>query len=246
VTTTLHLRTVALWQGDWALLWEEAAFEPLPAAREERPSGVLIDRPASVPVRVAVPVGSQVRDGRLVAHCCRLGWDAATLLHAARGERHGCRIEPAAEGRETPIPGPAHAYRPATWAIAFASAAGLRSYATRDPECGQIEATTDPGRIRTWPDPEQAAGWLHKVGLSEHEPVPIGSPGWLRPVIEQLDPETLRGADWPRGVEWSMREPGEPHGPRWYQQGREEAPPPEAARTAARPVQLLLFGEALA
>jgi hypothetical protein len=231
MTITVHFRSVTIWLGDWPLRLDEAAFDLIAGSPpEQRPSGCLVERPASVPIRVAVPAGSQVRDGRLVAHCCRLGWDAMTLLHAARGGRHGCAIEP-----EAPE------YRPATWAIAFASAAGFRCYAARDPEPGRIESTTDPDRIRTWPSPEQAAGWLHKVGLSEHDPVPIGSPGWLRPVIEHLDPETLRDADWRRGVEWFMREPGEPHGPRWYQ----PEPARPAARPAARPVQLLLFEEAL-
>lgn len=230
----VHVRQVTLWHGDYPVRWEEVAFDPLPAEREERPSGVLVERSASAPIRVQVPAGSQVRDGRLVCHCARLGWDASTVLHVARRGINGCRVEP-----DAPPP------RPTTWAIAFRSTAlpECRSYAARDPELGRIESTCDPCRIRTWPDPESAAGWLHKVGLSERDPVPIGSPGWLRPVIELLDPETLRGVDWARGVEWSIREPGEPHGPRWYQLGAEETPKP-APRTG-RAVQLSLFGEVL-
>lgn len=70
---------------------------------------------------------------------------------------------------------------------------------------GDVESTLDPDRARTWPTRETAQEWLRSIGLDERRPVPIGSPGWLYPVVEPFDPVHWRGVDFPRAVEFGLR-----------------------------------------
>lgn len=84
VTLTIPVRIARGSHRDYTARWEEASFAPLAETYEERPSGAIHRRSASVPVRVSVPTGSRVTDGRLVCYSARLGWDATTLLYVAR------------------------------------------------------------------------------------------------------------------------------------------------------------------